>query len=297
MTHSEPLVTIGIPTRNRARTLPLALNSALQQTYTNIEVVVSDNASTDETPDVLQQAGSRDERIRVIRQVEPITMLRNHETTWRAARGEFFMWLADDDQLSPNFIVGAVKALEERTDAALAFGHPKWFYISEGVETAESFDYDFETHGSPRWKRLWKDRQSGYEIKGLFRREALTHYGWYDHTVSPDWPLLTYLMLVGEVIRVPGIVFYNGAEALESGEDRARAQSFSTIERFPMVKLSWKCGLAAADAALHLGRKQHAFLPAALTFASLLWTKRRSLIPNAIEPVIARVQKRSSRRM
>ena len=296
VTDSRPLVTIGIATRNGARRIGSALNSAARQTYTNIEIVVSDNASTDETPDVLSQISVRDERVRVMRQGQPVTMLRNHEATWRAARGEFFVWLADDDLLSDNFIEEAVRALQAQSEAVLAFGHPKWFYLSHGVEAAESFDYDFTTHGSSRWQRLWKDRHSGYEIKGLFRREALAHYGWYDHTISPDWPLLTYLMLVGEIIRVPEIVFYNGTEVPESGEDRARAQSFSSIERFPMLKLSWKCGLAARDAEAHLGRRLHPFFPAAITFGSLLWSKRRTLLPNAVEPVRARFQNRSSRR-
>ena len=297
MSPSRPSVTIGIPTRNGAKTLPLALESALQQTFEGIEILVSDNASSDQTPEVVQSLTVEDKRIRFIRQTAPVTMLRNYEATWREARGDFFMWLADDDLISENFVEGAVRALEHRSDAVLAFGEQKQFYVSKGVETALVFDYyDFSTQGSPRWKRLWKDRHSGYEIKGLLRREALQGYGWYDHTVSPDWPLLTYLMLVGEVIRVPGIVLYNGWGLPESGEDRARAQSFSSIERFPMLKLSWRCGQAAREAALYRGQRSSPLPAAALTFGSLLWTKRNVLFSNAIEPIVARRQGRPSHR-
>lgn len=296
MNSDLPLVTIGMPTRNRATTLRAALDSALGQSYAAIEVVVSDNASADGTQDLLRSVSAQDDRLRVIRQSQPITMLRNHEATWRAARGEFFIWLADDDLLSQNFIEGAVKALGDRPDAVLAMGELRWFYVSKGVDTAENFDYRFTTDGLPRWKRLWRDRHSGYEVKGVFRKEALSRYGWYDHTVSPDWPLLTYLMLVGEVIHVPEIVFFNGTDLPESGEDRARLQSFSSIERFPMLKLSWRCGLAARDAARQLGSRTNPVFPAGLTLASLLWTNRKNLIPNLVEPIAARLQKRSSRR-
>ena len=297
MTQSSPLVTIGIPTRNRAKTLQLALESAMQQTYEEIEIVVSDNASSDDTPKILQRATVQDKRVRVIQQSVPLTMLRNFEATWREGRGDFFIWLADDDLLSDNFVEGAVTALERRPDAVLAFGEQEWFYVSMGVETAVGFAYyDYSTRRSRRWKRLWKDRQGGYEMKGLFRREVLSGYSWYDHTVSPDWPLLTYLMLVGEVIRVPGIILYNGTDLPESGEDRAKAQSFSSIERFPMLKLSWRCGLAARDAARYEGRRSSPLPPAVLTLGSLLWSKRSVLLSNALEPIVAHRQGRPSRR-
>ncbi len=280
-----PLVTVGIPTRNGARTLRYAIRSACAQDYPNLEIVVSDNASDDETAEIAAGFTSQDQRVRVIRQRTPLTMLQNHRAVWKEGRGKYFVWLADDDLLGERFVSSCVPPMEASPDAVLAFGQVIAFTDYQGMTDAVVWPHrGFATEGKSRWHRLWKDRHSGYEIKGLFRREVFDSYGWYEHTVSPDWPLLTYLMLVGEVIEVPGAAAYTGSYLPESGEDRARTQSFSRIERFPTAKLSWRCGLAARDAAIRRGERSFVPVDAAITFFSLLWVNRRSLLTRALEP-------------
>ena len=68
MGSKEPLVSIGVPTFNRAASLQKCLASIMAQTYANIELIVSDNASTDETPDVIADYQNRDPRVRAFRQ-------------------------------------------------------------------------------------------------------------------------------------------------------------------------------------------------------------------------------------
>lgn len=280
-----PLVTIGVPTRNGARTLRYAIRSACAQDYPNLEIVVSDNASDDETAEIAASFAAQDQRVRAVRQPTPLTMLHNHRAVWEEGRGKYFIWLADDDLLGERFVSRCVPAMEASPDAVLAFGEVIAFTDYEGMTDAVVWPHvGFATEGKSRWRRLSRDRHSGYEIKGLFRREVFDSYGWYDHTVSPDWPLLTYLMLVGEVIEVPGAAAYTGSWLPESGEDRARTQSFSTIERFPTAKLSWRCGLAARDAARRRGERSFVLLDAAITFFSLLWVNRRVLLARAIKP-------------
>ena len=93
------LVTIAIPTLNRSEFLRLSVESALLQTYSNIEILVSDNASEDETPAVLANFG--DKRLRTLRQESRVTMFANWNSVLRAARGEYFLLLSDDDLLEP----------------------------------------------------------------------------------------------------------------------------------------------------------------------------------------------------
>lgn len=291
-----PPVTVGIPTRNGARTLRYALRSACDQDYPNLEIVVSDNASEDDTPSVAAEFASKDPRVRVVTHENPLTMLQNHRAVWRESRARYFVWLADDDLIGARFVSRCVEAMEAAPGAVLAFGKLIAFTDYEGMTDAVVWPhFGFATNGQNRWWRLWRNRHSGYEIKGLFRREVLDSYGWYDHTVSPDWPLLTYLMLAGEVIDVPEATAYTGSHLPESGADRARTQSFSTVERFPTATLSWRCGLAARDAARRRGDKNFVVLDAVVTFLSLLWVNRRSLLPRAIEPMKERLRTLISR--
>jgi glycosyltransferase involved in cell wall biosynthesis len=99
---TNPKITIGIPTLNRRSYLMLALESVLAQSYKNIEVIVSDNASTDDTLEHLSTV--TDDRVRVLHQSENIGMVENFNATLKAATGELFLLLSDDDILEPTAI-------------------------------------------------------------------------------------------------------------------------------------------------------------------------------------------------
>jgi glycosyltransferase involved in cell wall biosynthesis len=98
----RPKVTIAIPTLNRVGYLQLALKSALAQTYGDIEVLVSNNASTDETASYL--ASCADSRLRVLHQSTLLSMVENWNACVAAATGEYFLLLSDDDLLEPDAI-------------------------------------------------------------------------------------------------------------------------------------------------------------------------------------------------
>jgi hypothetical protein len=95
-------VTIGIPSRNRCALLMRAVNSALEQTYPLIQVLVSDDASDDGTAEALAMIA--DPRVRYIRQQERLGVVRNQNAVLRAAEGEFFLSCSDDDLLAPDAI-------------------------------------------------------------------------------------------------------------------------------------------------------------------------------------------------
>lgn len=110
-------VAVCIPTRNRAGYLRQAIESALKQTYTDFSLIVSDNASTDETPDVV--ASIEDERMSYVRLEEDIGWCGNFNNCLdlAPAEAEYAVILGDDDLLHPQFLEGAVELLdrEERT--------------------------------------------------------------------------------------------------------------------------------------------------------------------------------------
>jgi len=99
---SKPLVTIAIPTFNRASLLKRCIPSALSQTYQHFEVLVSDNASTDETPEVLKQF--EDPRLRVIRQNTNIGLDPNWNACLAEAKGDYIVFVSDDDTVAPWFL-------------------------------------------------------------------------------------------------------------------------------------------------------------------------------------------------
>jgi glycosyltransferase involved in cell wall biosynthesis len=112
------LVTIGIPTYNRADSfLKQGLDSALKQTYPNVEIIVSDNCSTDNTEDVVK--GFNDPRIRYFKQNVNIGAINNSNFCLEQARGDYFMQLQDDDMIDHDFLETCMKAANYSTDIGI----------------------------------------------------------------------------------------------------------------------------------------------------------------------------------
>jgi glycosyltransferase involved in cell wall biosynthesis len=113
----HPYFTIAIPTYNRTAFLRQAINSALSQTDADFELIISDNASTDDTPDVV--ASIKDERLRYVRQPVNLGAIKNINFILREARGRFFILHQDDDLLHPEFLSRCRQAVDERSDVSL----------------------------------------------------------------------------------------------------------------------------------------------------------------------------------
>ena len=115
----DPLVSICVPTFNRAGYLRRSLPLICAQDYRPLEILISDNASTDETQQICREAALRDDRIRYVRQPKTIGLYSNygnHNFCIRESRGEFLCFFHDDDQYQPDI----VKHL-----AAFLSGHPE----------------------------------------------------------------------------------------------------------------------------------------------------------------------------
>jgi glycosyltransferase involved in cell wall biosynthesis len=138
-----PKVTIAIPTLNRRAYLQLALESAFAQTYGNIEVVVSNNASTDETAGYL--ATCADPRLRVLHQPKLLRMVENFNACISAATGEYILMLSDDDTIAPSCV-------EKLLAACLRTGKPLAF-------CERDFIFEGDVSGAQRdlynWHKQW----------------------------------------------------------------------------------------------------------------------------------------------
>lgn len=97
MKQEKIIISIGMPVYNGANFINKALDSLLDQTFTNFELIISDNASTDETETICQKYAKRDNRIRYVRQPENQGALANFQFVLNEAVGDYFMWAAADD--------------------------------------------------------------------------------------------------------------------------------------------------------------------------------------------------------
>ena len=115
----RPLVSIGLPTFNRARFLKETLPTILAQRYEPLEILISDNASTDDTEALGRMMEAADSRIRYLRQSENIGLYPNHNALIEESHGEYLCFFHDDDEYAPTILREEVSFLMDHPDAGV----------------------------------------------------------------------------------------------------------------------------------------------------------------------------------
>ncbi len=115
------LVSIGVPVYNGGSYLAGSLTSLTAQTYRNLEIIISDNASTDGSTDVCREFAARDPRVRYSRLPENIGGVANHNRVLELAGGEFFMWASSDDIWLSTYVERCLAELRAHPDVVLVY--------------------------------------------------------------------------------------------------------------------------------------------------------------------------------
>ena len=113
MEYTDTLVSIGLPVRNAGGRIADVVRSVLAQDHPNLELVISDNASTDDTEDVCRELAKTDSRIVYHRQERNVGILNNFVYAVNAAKGRYFRWIGDDDRLEPAFASTCLRVFGE----------------------------------------------------------------------------------------------------------------------------------------------------------------------------------------
>lgn len=140
---ATPRLSVGLPVHNGQRYLAEALDSLLGQSFTDFELIISDNASTDGTAEICRRYAAADTRIRYIRQSRNIGCNPNHNFLLREARGEFFKWASHDDLYGRELLARCVAALDEYPDVVLS--HVDKAVVDEAGTVVRQFDYTLAT--------------------------------------------------------------------------------------------------------------------------------------------------------
>jgi len=175
MQKRNPLVTVGIPTFNRPAGLERTLECIRQQSYTNLEIIVSDNCSTDANVlPILNKHAAADSRLRVYVQEKNISIVPNFEFLLSQASGDYFMWAADDDFWDSNFIEVCVNGLDENNDAVLCIGDIKIVNLAnqeKKISLRKGFLQNSLYGRLFQWVR--SEGESKYFFCGLYRSSAV----------------------------------------------------------------------------------------------------------------------------
>lgn len=207
MSPTAPRVSVGIPVRNGERFVRRAIESVLAQDLEDLEVVVSDNASTDDTPSIVAEIARRDPRVRSHRNERDIGQIENFNHVFRLARGEYFRWMGADDQLDPGYASACVEALVRHREAVGCTTACR-FRDDDGHEDARAFAPPRLDAPSPLGRlrqalQLLRGPKQRFDpIYSMLRRSALLQTGLLPINRWPDRVLALELCLAGPFCHV-----------------------------------------------------------------------------------------------
>ncbi len=245
------LVSIGIPTHNRSYSLTRAIESALAQDYPCLEVVISDNGSSDSTQELCESLCKQDDRIRYLRQHKNIGPTANFAAVLDAARGQYFMWLADDDSLSTEYVASCMRALQSTQGCVLACGQAVFTTRHGTTQLGEVLQL---VHDSPERRVIQYLKQVRYNsvFYGLSPRSRLLEAR-LRNTLAFDWLLVVSMLAMGKAVTVPNAFLYrSGTGVSESSESLLAAVALP----------SWLAVLSRLDLSLAIG---------CLIFSEICW--------------------------
>jgi glycosyltransferase involved in cell wall biosynthesis len=204
-----PRVSIGLPVLNGERYLAKTIDSILGQSFTDLELIISDNASTDRTGEICEEYARRDRRVRYFRNARNLGAGPNYDGCFHRARGTYFKWAAHDDSLAPDYLAKAVTALDAAPDAVLCtVGIQEIGPDDQKLRTyANSFPGITSANPAERFAAVIHARHQCEDFFGLYRRSALVGSGLHDNYSGSDRVLLAEMALRGPWVSVPDPLF------------------------------------------------------------------------------------------
>lgn len=194
-----PLVSIGLPTYNGAKTLERSIQSVLQQKYTTWELIISDNASTDDTGLICRSYSQQDSRIHYHRQAENQGASNNFSAVLRLAQGEYFMWLADDDWLCEDFLIRCAALLQNDPDCALACGKVNYFQGETFAFQSKELSLT-QNAASQRVLGYYKSVSDNGMMYSLMRRSLLNDPLLPRNIMGGDWLFMASMVFRGKLL-------------------------------------------------------------------------------------------------
>lgn len=215
-----PRVSIGMPVRNGQRFIRKAIDSLLAQTFSDFELIICDNSSSDQTETICREYVGRDARIRYFRNDHNLGPAANHNKCFNLSRGEYFRWHAHDDMVQPTYLQRCIELLEQ--DRTVVIAYPKTVIVDENEQLLEEYAFRPATD-SPSASRRFAElvlinhrKHRAVEIFGLMRSSALLMTPLEGAYARGDSVLLVRMALLGRFVELPEPLFLSRSHSSQS---------------------------------------------------------------------------------
>jgi glycosyltransferase involved in cell wall biosynthesis len=237
---NQPLVTIGMPVYNSERHLAQSIDSLLAQTYRDFVLIISDNASTDSTPEICQRYTRQDSRVRYFRNAVNVGMTGNFNRVFELTQTKYIKWSTADDFWAPDMLADAVPIME--ADPSIVVCYPQTIIVDgQGREQGPYFDKLHMMQDDPveRFIQLTDNIRLVNHHLGLLRTDAVRRTRLFGKHVSADIGFLAEMSLYGKFYEVKKPQFFRrfheDSSSWNRGDQEQEARRFhaANVRRVP----------------------------------------------------------------
>lgn len=217
------LISVGMPVYNEEKFIRQALDSLISQTFQNIEIIICDNASTDKTPDIIQEYIEKNNNIKYYKETTNKGSLYNFVKAFELSNSKYFMWASGHDIWSANLIEKIINQLELNPGASIGYGTTVW--IDENNSEAQRQSGWIDTRGMHPVERFFSTIWGNvHPILGIMRSKDLKSTR-FINTAGTDLIILADMALKGDFLHVAESTCYRrelNIRANESQQDRIK---------------------------------------------------------------------------
>jgi len=227
---TAPTLTIGLPVFNGAPFLQATVESVLSQSFRDFELLISDNASTDDTEAIGRAVAAIDPRVTYRRNATNLGLVRNLNLLVPYARGRLFKWAAADDILRPGYLERCVATIDAAPDVVLAY--PQTEFVDAEGATLDLDDPGWHlVSDDPSERLLYAIRAEQFvnAILGVIRTDALRRTRLIAPYAGGDYRLLAELSVMGKFVEIPERLY---VRRIHAGSSKGNADDSAWLRRY-----------------------------------------------------------------
>jgi glycosyltransferase involved in cell wall biosynthesis len=203
-----PKLSVGLPVYNGSAYVAESIEALLGQTFEDFELIISDNASTDDTGDICRGYEKLDSRVRYFRQPRNVGLAPNHNFCVEQASGELFKWAAGDDLYARDLLEQCVAALDEYPQVVLAHSFTAMIDGDNKVFQKNAYPLASSAPRAPdRFRSLLND-SGGDDDGGVMRKDVLLRTAMKESYHHADRTIITEVALHGPFYQVPDWLYF-----------------------------------------------------------------------------------------
>lgn len=230
------IVSIGMPVYNGEQFLRKALDSLLSQTFSNFELIISDNASTDATPSICKEYVKKDNRVQYFRQSTNVGAYANFKFVLDKSKHQYFMWAAADDYWDKNFLkknldvlisndnvvctISKIKtySLPDEANTVHSVQYPKWIrnFVKKRRDALISVTFPVSGSYAQKIRSFLKNPGSNSRFYGLYRIEQLRKCYIDKPFVTVENAIFLNLLKYGDLYEVDEVLMYRYSDGIST---------------------------------------------------------------------------------